>query len=295
MSQFAESPDGGHVAMVPPEAIASRFAAEPRSVPQAERHKGTLVAINPLAEDVVELLIDAGGEIPVLPGQYFDVEFAGFPARPFAPTAPLNARTSDQLLRFHVQLRPDGRVSSELGRGIALGHRVTLTGPHGTAYFRQGLKDRLVLVSFATGFASCWSIADAALRERPDRSLLAIVGVPSVRSLYMVQALDLLASCPRARVIVVSEERQSLTPIILTGSPTDYLPLLLSRDVIYAAGPESLVAGVRDAAAVTGSAFYADAFEPACDGDDAGWVRRVFFSRRRRPGSTLPPPLPTMS
>ena len=295
MRHLAETPAGDHARMVPPEAIASRFAAEPRSLPAAERYTATLVAINQLAEDVVELLIDAGRDIPVLPGQYFDVEFAGFPARPFAPTAPLNARAADNLLRFHVQIRPDGKVSSEIGRSITLGHRLTLSGPHGTAYYRQGLRDRLVLVSFGTGFAPIWSIADAALRERPDRSLLVIVGVQSIRSLYMVQALDLLAAAPRTRVIVVSEERQSVTPIILAGRPTDYLPLLLSRDVIYAAGPEALVAGVRDNAAATGSAFYADVFEPASDGDDSGWVRRVFFSRRRRPGSTLPPPLPTMS
>lgn len=260
-------------------------AAKSEDVPEVEHRQGRIAAMTALTEDVMEVVIEPSSPLAVLPGQYVQVEFAGFPARAFSPTPALDARPDDGLLRFHISRIANGRVSGELGRAIAIKHRVKLSGPQGSAYLRPGMQNRLVLVASGTGFAPIWAVADAALRERPNRSMLLIVGVRSVHSLYMVQALDLMAACPNVRILVTSEERQSVTRFILPGRPTDYMPPLLSRDTVFAAGPAAMVASVGATAAVSGAAFHAQPFLPADDGQGGNWFSRVLWRRgKARPG-----------
>ncbi len=248
-------------------------------VPPVETRQGRLAAINALTEDVVELVIEPASPCQVLPGQHMDIAFAGFPARAFCPTPALDARPADGMLSFHVSRLAAGRVSSELSRAIKVGHSVKLTGPHGDAYLRPGLQNRLVLVSSGTGFAPMWAVADAALRERPNRSMLLIVGVRSVHALYMVQALDMMATCPNVRILVISEEKQLLTRYILPGRPTDYMPPVLPRDTVFAAGPAPMLALIAETAAASGATLHATPFLPADDSKSATWFSRIAWRR----------------
>ncbi len=250
--------------------------------------RGKVAAITQLSENVTEIAVAPSRPLSVRPGQYVHAEFNGLPRRALTPTRPLDARIDDELMRFHVEHRDKGRLSGDLGTSIKVGHRVDLTGPFGSAYLRRGLQNRLVLVAGGTGFASIWAIADAALRERPQRSILLIVGARTLKDLYMVKALGMMATCPHVRIIVTCEERQTLSPVIMPGQPADYLPPLLSRDVVFAAGPAALVDAVGEAAAVSGAAFYGEAFLPAGEEDSRGWLSRVLS--RAGSGLTDPPP-----
>ena len=250
--------------------------------------RGKVAAITPLGENVLEIAVAPLRPFTVRPGQYVQAEFAGFPKRALVPTRPLDARANDGLMRFHIERRDKGRLSSELGGSIAVGHRVDLTGPFGSASFRRGLQNRLVLVANGVGFAAIWAIADAALREHPQRSMLLIVGGRKLKDLYMVKALGMMATCPNVRIVVTCEERQTLSPVILAGQPTDYLPPLLSRDVVFAAGSAALVDAAGEAAAVSGAAFYGEVFLPAGEEDARGWLSRVLS----RAGSGLTEPQP---
>lgn len=237
--------------------------------------RGTVVALNSLSDAVTEVIVEPARPLSARPGQYVHAEFKGFPKRPLTPTRPLDARADDGLLRFHIEKWPGGSMSAALGTAIKEGHRVDLTGPFGSAYFRRGLQNRLVLVAGGAGFAPIWSIADAALRERPQRSMLVLIGASTLKQLYMVQALGMMVTCPNVRVVVTCEEAQTLSPVILAGKPTDYLPPLLSRDVVYAAGTAALVDAVAEVAAVSGSAFYGEAFLTAAEDSQQGWLSRV--------------------
>ena len=55
---------------------------------------------------------------------------------------------------------------------------------------------RLILVATNTGFAPIWSIAVAALRENPERTMIIVAGGRNIESLYMVPALVQLARFP---------------------------------------------------------------------------------------------------
>jgi NAD(P)H-flavin reductase len=122
-----------------------------------------------------------------------------------------------------------------------------------------------VLVATNTGFAPIWSIAVAALREDPQRSMMIIVGGGTIESLYMVPALVRLARFPNVRVIPVCSAPQRFNNV-MPGRPTDYLPHLLPDDVLYACGAPGMVDSVKALAAHVGASCYADPFVPAASG-----------------------------
>lgn len=249
--------------------------------PDVVRMQGRIVGLTPLARDVVEVVLQPARPLDARPGQYVELTFPGYPPRAWCPTRPLDACLPDDgLLRFHVQRRAGGAVSGALGKGIAVGHKVRIAGPFGTAYFRRGLNGRLVLAATGTGFAPAWAIAHAALCERADRSILMIVGVASVASLYMRRALEQMAACQNVRILVISEDRRLPSDAILPGRPADYLPPLLPRDIVHAFGPESLLEAAAQVATAARAACHGEAFTAMVDEKPRGWLARLWRPER---------------
>ena len=79
-----------------------------------------------------------------------------------------------------------------------------------------------------------WSIAAAAIAERPKRELIFVAAARSLQSFYMHPALCRLALFPNVRIVPVVAEAQGVTSAIRCGRPTDYLPKLSQHDVVYA-------------------------------------------------------------
>jgi 3-phenylpropionate/trans-cinnamate dioxygenase ferredoxin reductase subunit len=236
-----------------------------RSQPSGLRTvEGVLSSLQPLSHEVMELGIRTDRAMPYRAGQYTRVRFSGYPSRPFSITHPLRGNPNSGSVWFHVRRIKDGRVTSSLGKRIIPGHRVKLTGPHGSAYFRSKL-DRLILVATNTGFAPIWSIAVAALRENPKRRMMIIAGGRNIESLYMGPALVRLARFPNVLVVPVCSAPQTLTTAVKRGRPTDYLPRLLPTDVLYACGAPGMVDAIKSIAARIGATCYADPFLPTTD------------------------------
>ena len=200
--------------------------------------------------------------LPYHAGQYAQVRFSGYPSRPFSFTHPLRGNPTSRSVWFHVRRMKDGRVTSSLGKRITPGHRVKLTGPHGSAHFRPNL-GRLILVATNTGFAPIWSIAVAALRENPKRRMMIIAGGRTTELLYMGPALVRLAHFPNVIVVPVCSTPQTLSAAVRPGRPTDYLPRLLPTDVLYACGAPGMVDAIKSTAALIGAVCYSDPFLPS--------------------------------
>jgi NAD(P)H-flavin reductase/ferredoxin len=227
--------------------------------------EGVVKSLRPLSPEVMEVGIKTNRPLPHHPGQYVQVRFSGYPSRPYSITHPLRGNPNSRLVWFHVRRVKHGRVSSSLGKRIRPGHRVTLTGPHGSAHFRPNLASRLILIATNTGFAPIWSIAVAALREDPERMMMIIAGGRTMESLYMIPALVQLARFPNVHVVPVCSTRQNLSRAVKPGRPTDYLPGLLPSDVLYACGAPEMVDSIKSIAANVGAVCYADPFLPTAD------------------------------
>jgi NAD(P)H-flavin reductase len=250
-------------------------AVEP--VPEVLTTRGTVIATRPLAPDVMEVAIRPHDEIIYLPGQYYRFRFRGYPGRYFSPTPPMDRPSDGQTLRLHVRRIPDGLVSPAIGHRIRPGHAVTLDGPFGSAYFRPGLSNRLILVGSGTGFAPIWSIADAAIEENPWREMVLMAAAKTMPSLYMAPAFRRLRDYPTVRLIpTVSEKPANIARIVRKGRPTDHMPALTPDDIVYACGAPQMVDAVKDLALAAGATFYADPFMPQQGShDDDGTVARA--------------------
>jgi len=256
--------------------------------------EGVLTTLRALSPEVMEVGIRTDRALPYLPGQYTQVRFSGYPSRPFSITHPLGGNPSSRLVWFHVRRMKDGRVTSSLGKRIRPGHRAKLTGPHGSAHFRPNLDSRMILVATNTGFAPIWSIAVAALRENPERKMLIIAGGRTIQSLYMGPALVQLSRFPNVLVVPVCSTPQTLTTAVKLGRPTDYLPLLLPTDVLYACGAPGMVDSIKSIAAHAGAVCYADPFLPTTTAEESvltrarGWL--AVPTRRQMGGLALDRP-----
>jgi NAD(P)H-flavin reductase/ferredoxin len=258
--------------------VMSDLQLEVEAWPEVRAVAGEVRAIERHVADVVEIKIETSRPIMYLPGQYLRVEFRGYPARCYSPTVSMEDVNDRELLHFQVRRSRHGQVSGAIGNRIREGHRVNILGPFGSAILHPASRRRLVLVASDTGFAPVWSIAVAALEEHPGRHLVAVVGVRSLDSLYMINALCALARCPNVAIIPVVETPQHVSSVIRIGGVADHVPKLSAEDMVHVCGPQQLVEAVRRIATGAGALFHGVAFLPQ---DAARPTRDNVLSRTR--------------
>jgi NAD(P)H-flavin reductase/ferredoxin len=269
---------------------------------------GVLASLRALSPDVMEVGIRTDRALPYHAGQYAQLRFSGYPSRPFSITHPLRGNPDGRLVWFHIRKMEGGRVTPLLGRYIKVGHPAQITGPYGSAHFKPNMDSRLILVGTNTGFAPIWSIAIAALRENPERSMMIIAGGRNIESLYMGPALGRLARFPNVRVVPCCSSPQNVTAVVKPGRPTDYLPRLRPTDVLYVCGAPAMVDSIKSIAGRCGAVCYADPFVPTATDDNTveesvltramGWLtspsaamrERIAIASRQKAQLALPPP-----
>jgi 3-phenylpropionate/trans-cinnamate dioxygenase ferredoxin reductase subunit len=229
-------------------------------VPERLSLSARVARIARLSPDVFGMDLELPNEFRYLPGQYCKLQFQGFPVRNYSPTYPLEGAPNPRLMHFQIRKFPDGHVSSELGGAIRAGHRVRLTGPFGSAFFRPNHPGGIVLASSGTGFAPMWSVAVAAIMERPERELIFIVAARNLDSFYMHPALCRLARFPNVTIIPTVSEPQNVSAAVRIGRPTDHLPVLSPEDVVYVSGAPAMTEQVAEIAQAAGAKCYADPF-----------------------------------
>jgi 3-phenylpropionate/trans-cinnamate dioxygenase ferredoxin reductase subunit len=230
-------------------------------VPEPKKVGGTVSSVMQITPDIFAVTVQIEKPLGYLPGQYVKVTFAGFPARDYSPTLPLDGTADTATMLFHIRVEPDGAVSKELGRKIVAGLRVSIHGPFGYAFHRRG-EGRIVLISSGTGFAPIWAIARASRFREPNREMIVVAGARYEHNLYMRKELAWLAQTGVAQPILTCSGTVS-EPDVKSGRPTAYVPELRPSDAIYAAGAPAMVTAVELLAETVGATCYADPFLPA--------------------------------
>jgi NAD(P)H-flavin reductase/ferredoxin len=253
-------------------------------VPDQVSISARVAAIVRLSPDVFGVDVELPKPFRYLPGQFCKLQFQGFPARNYSPTYPLEGPPNKLMIHFHIRRFPDGLVSSELGESIRVGHRVRLTGPFGSAFLRPNHSGSIVLASSGTGFAPMWSVAVAAIMERPKRELIFVVAARKLQSLYMHAALCRLAMFPNVTIIPTVSEPQRISPAIRTGRPTDHLPILSPDDVVYVSGAPEMTAQVAQMARAAGAKCYTDPFQSNVTANENNKLAQTFDRLARSPG-----------
>ncbi len=258
-------------------------------VADVAKRSGVVTAVAPLASDIVEVIVTLPTPIDFRPGQYLSVKFSGFPARDLSPTVRPDGSAGAGELVFHIRRYPGGLVSTQIGATIRPGHRVTVRGPFGSAFLREGYGP-LVLIGGGTGWAPIWALAAAARREQRHRDLVVIAGARDAEGLYMRDSLDWLVDDGVRDVIATAVT--AAAGAVRRGRPTLYLPSLGPEDTVYVAGPPPLVDAVRLKSRAAAARCYADPFLP--NAKPLSLVDRVMAMLRRParvpPETALPIP-----
>jgi 3-phenylpropionate/trans-cinnamate dioxygenase ferredoxin reductase subunit len=241
--------------------VSGNAVIEFEAVPPLAKRFGTVTAITNISPDIIEVVVTLTKPLTQLPGQYVKVAFAGFPSRDYSPTLRVDGTAELNELVLHIRACPDGVVSSQLGRRIAIGHPVRARGPFGDAFFRKA-EGRLVLVATGTGWAPIWAVARAARYHQPEREMVVVVGARDPRNLYMQTSIDWLRETGVEQIVLTCTGSRADQPIQF-GRPTVHLPRLLPTDTVFVAGAPEMVSAVEFLAGLAGATCYADPFLPA--------------------------------
>lgn len=161
-------------------------APEEAVVHRARAAKATVVAIEPLAADIRRLLVKVANPIAFSPGQYAQVAFTPEHVRPYS----MANLPGEELMEFHVQLMPKGRVSSYIATQLKVGDKVKVSGPLGAAYLRQQHPGPMLCVAGGTGLGPVLSVVRGAMAAGMHNPIHLYFGLRSPRELYGLAWLD---------------------------------------------------------------------------------------------------------
>lgn len=161
-------------------------APEEAVVHRARVAKATVVGIEPLAADIRRLLLKPAKPIAFSPGQYAQLAFTPAHARPYS----MAGLPGEDLLEFHVQLMPKGRVSGYIADRLKVGDAVKVSGPLGASYLRQQHTGPVLCVAGGTGLAPVLSVVRGAVAAGMRNPIHLYFGLRSPRELYGLAWLE---------------------------------------------------------------------------------------------------------
>lgn len=161
-------------------------APEEAVVHRARVAKATVVDIETLAADIRRLLLRPSKPIAFSPGQYAQLAFTPAHARPYS----MAGLPSEDLLEFHVQLVPKGRVSGYVGERLKVGDAVKVSGPLGASYLRQQHAGPVLCVAGGTGLAPVLSVVRGAVAAGMRNPIHLYFGLRSPREVYGLAWLE---------------------------------------------------------------------------------------------------------
>ena len=168
-----------------------------------------------LTHDIREVRLQHDSPSPLLfsPGQYVDLEFSvSDPATAQSPATPLKrpysmaCASDDGELVFQIRHMPDGRASSHVAQQLSLGDKVTLSGPHGSAWLREQHSGPVLMVAGGSGLAPIEAMLSRllSLRQIDPAPIYLYVGARTERDLYHQNTLqDWGAANPSLRLQTV--------------------------------------------------------------------------------------------
>ena len=161
--------------------------------------KGAITAKSNLTHDIRAIEIDLESPIKFWAGQYVDITVRTKNGEEITRSFSM-ANTPDQTqkLKFIIKKYPDGKFSNELDAGgIEVGAAVTVRGPFGSCFRREGRTGPIVLVAAGSGMSPIWSILHDHIASGEARPVHFFYGARTRADLFYVEQLaDITAAHP---------------------------------------------------------------------------------------------------
>jgi benzoate/toluate 1,2-dioxygenase reductase subunit len=204
-----------------------------------------VLQVNTLSATTLELRVYLDDTLAFLPGQYVNIQVPGTTQmRAYSFSSLPGFREASFLIR-HV---PGGLMSQWLTQRARPGDRLTLSGPMGSFYLRDGERPLLMLAG-GTGLAPLLSMLSTLVAQDSTRPVTLLYGVTQDADLVKTDILNAFIDLlPAYRWLPVVADVQSKCP--QRGFVTEHLDdaMLNNGDVdIYLCGPPPMINAVTTA------------------------------------------------
>lgn len=158
-----------------------------------ETFRTTIAAIEPLTHDIRRLVLkmsEPGKALRFNAGQYASIRIPGseeYRAYSMANTP----RTTDQL-EFIIKTFPDGRFSSLLDGGFAIGQELEVKGPYGVFMLREKEPADIICIGRSSGMAPLWSLLNDMVERGIKRKATYFYGARTRKDLFYLEQLHQL-------------------------------------------------------------------------------------------------------
>ena len=158
--------------------------------------RGNITRIARLTHDIRNIEIELEAPLKFWAGQYVDItvttQGGETITRSFSmANPPLQAKK----LEFIIKKYPEGKFSGELDSGgVKLGAAVSVVGPYGTCFRREGRDGPLILVGAGSGMSPVWSILNDHINSGERRPVYFFYGARTRADLFYVEEIESLCS-----------------------------------------------------------------------------------------------------
>lgn len=151
----------------------------------------TVVDIHRYSDNVIGFTIEVDDResLSYLPGQYVNIEVPGTDQR---RSYSFSSAPDEGRLGFLVKITPGGAMSTWLAERAAVGDRLTLHGPNGSFFLREGTTP-LLLLAGGTGLAPILAMLRTAAKAGSTRPMHLIYGVNTDAEAVELDTLAVLA------------------------------------------------------------------------------------------------------
>jgi propane monooxygenase reductase component len=230
-----------------------------------------------LTRDIRLLTIELASPMRFWAGQYVDITIPGSKiTRAFSmANAPGDhAEGGSTTLQFIIKIYPQGAFSARLDGGLNLGDPLTVKGPFGTCFHREGRPGPLLLIGGGSGMSPLWSILQDHAARGEHRPVRFFYGARTRADLFHLEEFaDFAARLPDFRFIpALSHAEASDEWTGETGFIHDVVARTLRAEGLdgeidaYSCGPPPMIDAVLPVLQMAGvepERIYFDKFTPA--------------------------------
>ncbi|WMY96249.1 MAG: NAD(P)H-flavin reductase [Arsenophonus sp.] len=214
---------------------------------------------------IYRVLLLPHGKFSFRAGQYLMLIMDQYNQRPFSiASIPSEKKT----IELHINASKFHLYGIKIIKLIYKKNNINIDIPYGKAWFREGSKKPMIIITGGTGFSYTRSILYAALKENPRRDITFYWGSRKLENLYYLNELQYLSKkYSTVKIIFVIEEFVShwkgRRGKVLNAVMNDFNKL--TQYEIYIAGPFEMAKIAREYFCNEREAiskyFYGDAFE----------------------------------
>ncbi len=153
-------------------------------------YNGVLTAVTSLTHDIRLLEVEIEKPLKFWAGQFVEIgvpsaEGASTLARSYSMASTMSTPTT---LQFIIRKYPDGAFSALLDGALTPGTALTIKGPFGTCFRREGRPGPMVLVGGGSGMSPLWSILQDHIQSGEQRPVRFFYGARTRKDLFFLEA-----------------------------------------------------------------------------------------------------------